>query len=97
MVAAQRRSHRGKGGCPPFDLVVKFKILILQALCSLSDQATEFQIKDRLSFQRFLGLETDGMVPVRRRCGCPGAPSLVQAKAIDRFFARSVAALTDRG
>lgn len=33
-----------------------FKILVLQALYSLSDEATEFQIKDGLSFQRFLGL-----------------------------------------
>lgn len=40
-----------------------FKILVLQALYSLSDEATEFQIKDRLSFQRFLGLRLDGRVP----------------------------------
>ena len=43
--------------------VLMFKILVLQALYSLSDEATEFQIKDRLSFQRFLGLGLDGTVP----------------------------------
>lgn len=96
LIAALRRSVHGKGGRPPFDPVLMFKILVLQALYSLSDEATEFQIKDRLSFQRFLGLGLDGMVPdattvwlFRER--------LVQAKAIDKLFARFDAALTDRG
>lgn len=96
LIAALRRSVRGKGGRPPFDPVMMFKILVLQALYSLSDEATEFQIKDRLSFQRFLGLGLDGTVPdattvwlFRER--------LVHAKAIDKLFARFDAALTDRG
>ena len=96
LIAALRRSVRGKGGRPPFDPVMMFKILVLQALYSLSDEATEFQIKDRLSFQRFLGLGLDGTVPdattvwlFRER--------LVQAKAIDKLFARFDAALTDKG
>ena len=96
LVAALRRSVRGKGGRPPFDPVMMFKILVLQALYSLSDEASEFQIKDRLSFQRFLGIGLDGTVPdattvwlFRER--------LVQAKAIERLFARFDAALTERG
>jgi IS5 family transposase len=96
LVAALRRGVRGKGGRPPFDPVLMFKILVLQALYSLSDEATEFQIKDRLSFQRFLGLGLDGTVPdattvwlFRER--------LVKAKAIDGLFARFDAALTERG
>lgn len=96
LIVALRRSDRGKGGRPPFDPVMMFKVLVLQALYSLSDEATEFQIKDRLSFQRFLGLGLDGRVPdattvwlFRER--------LVQAKAIDKLFARFDAALTDRG
>src|SRR3546814_8848919 len=43
LVAALRRGPRHKGGRPPFDPVVMFKILVLQALYSLSDEATEFQ------------------------------------------------------
>lgn len=54
---------RNKGGRPPFDPVLMFEILVLQALYWLSDEATEFQIKDRLSFQQFMGLRLDGMVP----------------------------------
>lgn len=96
LVAALRRGPRNKGGRPPFDPVLMFKILVLQALYSLSDEATEFQIKDRLSFQRFLGLGLDGTVPdattvwlFRER--------LVKARAIDKLFARFDAALKDRG
>lgn len=54
LVAALRRSARGKGGRLPLDPVMMSKILVLKALYSLSNEATEFQIKDRLSFQRFL-------------------------------------------
>jgi len=61
--AALRRSARGKGGWPPFDPVLMFKIQVLQALYSLSDEATGFQIKDRISFQRFLWLGLAGTVP----------------------------------
>jgi IS5 family transposase len=73
-----------------------FKILVLQALYSLSDGGSEFQIKDRLSFQRFLVLGLDGRVPdatmiwlFRER--------LVKARAIDKLSTRFDAALTDRG
>lgn len=52
-----------KGGRPPIDPVVIFKVLILQSLYNLSDDQTEFQIKDRLSFMRFLGLNLWQTVP----------------------------------
>jgi hypothetical protein len=54
------RSDRAKGGRPPFDHVVMFKVLVIQ---TLSDEQTEFQIKDLLSFQRFLGLGLGDTVP----------------------------------
>jgi len=41
-----------KGGRPPFDHVFMFKVLVLQASHSLSDERTEFLIKDRLSVMR---------------------------------------------
>jgi transposase, IS5 family len=52
-----------KGGRPPFDHVFMFKVLVLQASHSLSDERTEFLIKDRLSFMRFLGLGLADPVP----------------------------------
>jgi IS5 family transposase len=36
--------------------VLLFKILVLQRLYNLADEALEFQVKDRLSFMRFLEL-----------------------------------------
>ena len=35
-----------------------FKALVLQALYNLSDDQAEYQLRDRLSFMRFLGLDT---------------------------------------
>ena len=57
LIAALRRSARSKGGRPPFEPVLMFKILVLQALYSPSDKATEFQIKDRLGADRVDGGE----------------------------------------
>ena len=60
------RADRSKGGRPPYDHVLMFRILILQASHSLSDERTEYLIKDRLSFMRFLGLSLADRVPCRR-------------------------------
>ena len=54
---------KAPGGRPPFDRVMMFKILILQKYYNLSDEQTEFQIKDRLSFMQFLGLQIGDKVP----------------------------------
>ena len=96
LIMALRRSERGKGGRPPYDLVMMFKILVLQTLYSLSDEGCEFQIKDRLSFQRFLGLRLDGRVPDATTVWL-FREQLVKAKALDKLFARFDTALTDRG
>lgn len=52
-----------KGGQPPFDPVFMFKVLILQKYHGLSDDATEEQIGDRLSFLHFLGLQLGDDIP----------------------------------
>ena len=57
------RADRCKGGRPPFDHVLMFKVLILQTMHSLSDERCEYLIKDRLSFMRFLGLGLADPVP----------------------------------
>lgn len=54
---------KNKGGRRPFDYVLMFKILILQRYYNLSDVQTEYQICDRLSFMRFLGLTLADDVP----------------------------------
>ena len=56
LARAVPRLDGSKGGRPAFDLVFMWKVLVLQASHSLSDERTEFLVKDRLSFMRFLGL-----------------------------------------
>jgi hypothetical protein len=60
---ALQKEPKGPGGRPPFDYVMMFKILILQRLYNISDAQAEYQIKDRLSFMRFLGLALCDTVP----------------------------------
>jgi transposase, IS5 family len=71
-------------------------LLILQSLYGLSDQQAEFQIKDRLSFQRFLGLTLTDKVPdystVRRF-----REALVEADALKALFAAFDAQITASG
>src|SRR5438046_1184559 len=50
-------------GRKPWDEVMIFKALMLQALYNLSDDQAEYQLRDRLSFMRFLGLELEDTVP----------------------------------
>jgi IS5 family transposase len=54
---------KGADGRPPYDYVMMFKILILQRIYNISDDQTEFQINDRMSFMRFLGLALGETVP----------------------------------
>jgi transposase, IS5 family len=58
--AAERKSAAGR---KPWDEVLIFKALVLQALYNLSDEQAEYQIRDRLSFMRFLGLGLEDRVP----------------------------------
>jgi len=57
------REEKAASGRRPYDTVLMFKILILQRLYSLSDEQAEFQITDRLSFTRFLGLKLGSKIP----------------------------------
>ena len=50
-------------GRPAFDGMMMFKVLVVQSLYNLSDAQMEFQIRDRFSFKRFLGLTPDDTVP----------------------------------
>ena len=52
-----------KGGRPPFVRPMMFKLLVLQRIYNIADDQAEFQINDRLSFQRFLGLTMSDKVP----------------------------------
>ena len=57
---AERKSPAGR---KPMDAVLMFKTLVLSALYNLSDDQIEYQVRDRLSFMRFLGLGLGDRVP----------------------------------
>jgi IS5 family transposase len=52
-----------KGGRPGYDTILIVKCLILQSLYNISDDSCEYQVNDRLSFKRFLGLSTSRKAP----------------------------------
>ena len=54
---------KSNAGRKAYDKILMFKIIILQRYYNLSDEQTEFQIKDRLSFLDFLGLQIGDNVP----------------------------------
>ena len=58
--AAERKS---KAGRKPWDALVMFKAIILCELYNLSDDQVEYQLRDRLSFVRFLGLGLEDAIP----------------------------------
>ena len=57
------KERKSSAGRKPFDVVVMFKVLVLQTAYNLADEQVEYQIRDRLSFGRFLGLGIEGRVP----------------------------------
>ena len=57
------KERLSNAGAKPIDVVLMFMILVLQQLHNLSDDRIEYQIRDRLSFMRFLGLQLEDRVP----------------------------------
>jgi IS5 family transposase len=55
--------RKSGAGRKPWDEVLIFKVMVLQALYNLSDDQMEYQLRDRLSFMRFVGLGLEDTVP----------------------------------
>jgi transposase len=83
-------------GRRPFDPVMMFKVLVIQAANNLSDERAEFLINDRLSFMRFLGLGLSDRVPDARTIWLY-REKLTKAEAIKPLFAQFDAALRAAG
>jgi len=96
LARALKRSDGAKGGRPAYDPVVMFKVLVLQALYNLSDDQAEFQIQDRLSFMRFLGLGLSGKVPDAKTIWL-FREHLARAGAMENLFAHFDKHLTNAG
>ena len=57
---------KSNAGCNPHDVVMMFKIILLKRFYNLSDEQTEYQINDRLSFKEFLGVSSGDRLPDSR-------------------------------
>ena len=57
------KPRKSNAGRKPIDVIVMFKMLVLQQLYNISDEELEYQVNDRLSFMRFLGLTLWDSVP----------------------------------
>ena len=66
LTEGMKKERKSNAGRHPFDNVMMFKVLVLQRLFNLSDDQTEYQITDRISFQRFLGLSLGEKVPAAK-------------------------------
>jgi transposase, IS5 family len=55
--------RKSQAGRKPTDVVVLFKMLVLQQLHNISDESLEYQVNDRLSFMQFLGFDLTSEVP----------------------------------
>lgn len=93
---ALKRPKRDQGGRKPFDCVLMFKVLVLQALHNMSDEQTEYQIRDRLSFMRFLGLDLHGVVPDARTIWL-FRETLIKAGAVEKLFGQFDGYLAEQG
>lgn len=82
---AFKKIHKGPGGRPPYDYILMFKVLIIQAFYNLSDEQLEFQLNDRLSFQRFIGVTISETTPDAKTIWL-FRDTLVKANVFDKLF-----------
>jgi IS5 family transposase len=81
------KPRKSEAGRKPYDRVMLFKMLVLQRMNNLSDDRLEYQVRDRLSFMRFLGLDLAGVVPDAKTMWV-FREELKENHLMDRLFAR---------
>lgn len=86
---------KNNAGAKPFDVVMMFKIMILQRYYGLGDQQVEYQIIDRLSFKKFLGLESGDKVPDEKTVWL-FREKLTNSGVIEVLFSQFVGFLEDK-
>jgi IS5 family transposase len=87
---------KGPGGRPPFNPMFMFKILVIQSLYGLHDEQTQFQILDRRSFARFLGITDADTVPDQNTIR-GFREELTKAGLFEKLFAAFDSFLAERG
>ena len=87
VVLPAEESRKSKAGRKPIDALVLLRMLVLQSLYNLSDDQIEYQVRDRLSFTRFVGLGIDDGVPDGTTLWL-FREKLAKAGLIDKLFER---------
>jgi IS5 family transposase len=90
------KEPKGVGGRPPYDYVMMFKIIILQRFYNISDEQVEYQINDRMSFMRFLGLSIADDIPDSRTVWA-FREQLTDLELVDDLFALFLSELDKLG
>ena len=78
---------KSSAGRKPIDVMVMFRMLVLQSLYNLSDEQVEYQVRDRLSFTRFLRLGIEDSIPDGTTLWL-FREALTKAGLIEKLFAR---------
>jgi IS5 family transposase len=87
VVLTPEEARKSNAGRKPIDAIVMFRMLVLQSLYNLSDEQVEFQVRDRLSFTRFLGLGFEDSIPDGTTLWL-FREKLARAGLIEKLFAR---------
>ena len=87
---------KGPGGRPGFRPLMMFKVLVIAHLYNLSDEQMEFQITDRHSFKRFLGLSCADSAPDQKTIWA-FREQLIRLSLLDQAFAAFRDALAGGG
>lgn len=90
------KARKSNAGAKPTDVVLMFKILVLQQLNNLSDDRIEYRIRDRLSFMRFLGLRLEDKVPDAKTVWL-FRERLKEMNLVENLFSRFHEQLAQRG
>lgn len=90
------KQRKNAAGRKPICRILMFKLLILQRLHNLSDERLQYQVTDRLSFMRFLGLDLAADVPDARTVWA-FREALREHGLIEPLFERFHQALTGLG
>lgn len=90
------KARKSPAGRKPFNRLMMFKVLLLQGLYNLSDAQTEYQIKDRLSFMRFLGSSLGDTIPDEKTIWAY-REVLTETQMLKRLFNRFDRYLEEKG
>ena len=90
------KDKKSNAGAKPFDVVLMFKIIILQRYYGLGDRQVEYQIVDRTSFKRFLGLETGDKVPDEKTVWA-FREQMTKTGLVDELFGQFIGYLESKG